>query len=83
MKIKTAVEWLAEEYAKYIQEPWKYNKQDIIKQAKEIEKEQHSETFNQCVQWMQYHIDLVNGGAEYWHKEPLYFLEYFNKIYNK
>jgi len=52
-----------------------------IQKAKEIEKDQHSETFNQGVQWMQYQRDLVNGGAEYWDKEPSHFGEYYKETF--
>lgn len=52
-------------------------------EAKAMEKEQHSETFNQGVQWMQYHRDLVNGGAEYWDKEPSHFGEYYKETYGE
>jgi len=55
---------------------------ELIQQAKAIEKEQHSEAFIQGVKWMQYQRDLVNGGAEYWDKKPSYFLKYYNETYS-
>jgi len=74
-KQQTAVEWL-----------WEiaYNRELTVedwKQAKEMEKEQHSKTFNQGVQWMQYQRDEISGGVEYWEKKPLYFLDYYKEIY--
>jgi hypothetical protein len=74
---QTAVEWL--ELVYHSQQGY-ISKKDI-EEAKAMEKEQHSETFNQGVQWMQYQRDLVNGGAEYWDKKPSYFLEYYNETY--
>jgi hypothetical protein len=79
MEKQTAVEWLFMTLALTPMTEW-YN---VLEQAKAMEKEQHSKTFNQGVQWMQYHRDLVNGGTEYWEKEPSYFLEYYNETYNK
>lgn len=92
-KQQTAVEWLIKQLQEGRATFFKINDneeriitlagKDVVQQAKQMNKEQHSETFNQGVQWMQYHRDLVNGGAEYWDKEPSYFLEYYNETYNK
>jgi len=56
---QTPVEWLAEEYAKYIAEPWKYvqkgGKKAIIEQAKEMEFEQRKKDilhFLEVNNWM-------------------------------
>jgi hypothetical protein len=82
---QTAVEWLKQQLEtygdpQYCELEWE-TLDDLVKQAKEMEKEQHGETFNQGVQWMQYQRDLVNGGIEYWDKKPSYFLEYYNETY--
>lgn len=76
MKQQTAVEWLMRKY----EETGSLIETDFI-EAKAIEKDQHSETFNQGVQWMQYQRDLVNGGAEYWDKEPSHFGEYYKETF--
>ena len=68
---KTAVEWLAEEYAKYIETPWKYvqkgGKKAIIEQAKEMEKEQI------VTAWMATDNELQRIAAE----------QYYNAIYGQ
>lgn len=93
MKKQTAIDWLVQELKsnEYLgtfctADAWPKEEEimrGIINQAKEMEKEQHSETFNQGVQWMQYHRDLVNGGSEYWEREPLYFLGYYKETYGE
>ena len=83
MKQQTAVEWLSEQFDIIVElYPSQFERVNMaIEQAKEMEKDQHSETFNQGVQWMQYQRDLVNGGAEYWDKEPSHFGEYYNETF--
>jgi hypothetical protein len=76
MEKQTAVEWLHHLHKKGILI------EKSFEMAKEMEKEQHSETFIQGVKWMQYQRDLVNGGAEYWDKEPSYFLKYYTETYS-
>lgn len=78
-KQQTAVEWLADRLPHDVKS-FMYNR---IQQAKQMEKDQHSDTFNQGVQWMHDHRDLVNGGTEYWDIKPSYFLEYYNETYGK
>ena len=89
-KKQTAVEWLEKAFYTYAEltginnNKWLIDEEDLdklIEQAKAIEKDQHSETFNQGVQWMQYQRDLVNGGAEYWDKEPSHFGEYYKETF--
>lgn len=47
-KQQTAVEWYAKEHKKFREEPWKYvnsgGEEAILKQAKEMEKEQMKKT---------------------------------------
>jgi hypothetical protein len=79
-KKQTAVEWLAMQLYDQMKGNDELFTNSLI-QAKAIEKDQHSETFNQGVQWMQYQRDLVNGGAEYWDKEPSHFGEYYKETF--
>ena len=83
-KQQTAVEWLVSNISSKIDNEYWCNQKEItewVEQAKAMEKDQHSETFNQGVQWMQYQRDLVNGGAEYWDKVPSHFGEYYNETF--
>ena len=50
---QTAVEWYAEEYAKYKEAPWKYvktgGKESILEKAKEMDKEQSIDFARVCL----------------------------------
>jgi hypothetical protein len=54
---------------------------DIFELAKNMEKQQHGETFHAGIQWIQYQRDSINGGLEYWDKEPSSFEQYYNETY--
>jgi hypothetical protein len=80
MRQQSAVEWLKEQLTPSISLQQKYI-DEIIEQAKEMEKEQHGETFNAGVQWIQYQRDSISGGLEYWDKEPPTSEQYYNETY--
>ena len=54
-----------------------------IQQAKEMEKEQNREFYNEGKDFSSYTHDEQYGGVEYWDREPLGFEDYYNEQYGK
>ena len=89
-KQQTAVEWLYDELFKSFQklytlqftmEEYQANNVKLYLQAKEMEKEQHLETHQEGMKYVQYIRDITNGKSEYWKKEVLNFTNYYNETY--
>jgi hypothetical protein len=75
---QTAVEWLADNLHYLHSTKW----DDILEQAKEMEKEQmrlvHKNGYNNS----QYRHDCNYGGVEYWDSVPKPFEAYYNETFN-
>lgn len=76
---QTAVDWLIENI--YYLHSTKWN--DIIEQAKAMEKEQMSQVDSNGYNRNQYNHDLEYGGSEYWEEIPQEFEQYYNENYKK
>ncbi len=75
---QTAVEWLISQ-----QKHNKYFDDETIEQAKQMDKEQKQEFYNEGKDFSQYTHDEQYGGVEYWDREPLGFEDYYNEQYGK
>lgn len=88
MKHQSSIEWL-EDTVKSISvgrastSRYKEMILELIRQAKDMHKEEHGETFTAGVQWMQYQRDLIQGGTEYWEEYPPDFNDYYEQTFNK
>jgi hypothetical protein len=75
---QTAVDWLADNLHYLHSTKW----DDILEQAKEMEKEQmrlvHKNGYNNS----QYRHDCNYGGVEYWDSVPKPFEAYYNETFN-
>ncbi len=79
---QTAVEWLAEQLKPSITLQTKYI-DEYVEQAKQMDKEQKQEFYNEGKDFSSYTHDEQYGGVEYWDKEPLGFEDYYNEQYGK
>lgn len=72
----TSIEWLVQELKKFYEEPWKYDKQEIIEQAKEMHKAEHKKTWDSA---------LDAGQNRAWNVMRAYcdFDEYYNETFKK
>ncbi len=85
---QTAVEYLVKEFSAILGPIKTEPMQDLllvdaIKQAKQMDKEQKQEFYNEGKDFSSYTHDEQYGGVEYWDKEPLGFEEYYNEQYGK
>jgi hypothetical protein len=75
---QTAIDWLADNLHYLHSTKW----DDILEQAKEMEKEQmrlvHKNGYNNS----QYRHDCNYGGVEYWDSVPKPFEAYYNETFN-
>jgi hypothetical protein len=79
---KTAVEWLIEELGEYF--PHEIGGIHLmVEKAKQMDKEQKQEFYNEGKDFSSYTYDEQYGGVEYWDREPLGFEEYYNEQYGK
>ena len=76
---QTAVEWLKEQYY----ESWGKLTNEDFEHAKQMEKEQKQEFYNEGKDFSSYTYDEQYGGVEYWDRKPLGFEDYYNETYNK
>ncbi len=84
----TAVEYLVKEFSAILGPIKTEPMQDLllvdaIKQAKQMDKEQKQEFYNEGKDFSSYTYDEQYGGVEYWDREPLGFEDYYNKQYGK
>ena len=86
----TAVEWLYQELDNYYQMKGNVIKKEILKQAKEMEKQQIIESGNSCAFKQHLHSDRINKMSmdellEQYDLEPSYTFgeEYYNETFNK
>jgi hypothetical protein len=85
---QTAVEYLVKEFSAILGPIKTEPMQDLllvdaIKQAKQMEKEQKQEFYNEGKDFSSYTHDEQYGGVEYWDREPLGFEDYYNEQYGK
>ncbi len=85
---QTAVEYLVKEFSAILGPIKTEPMQDLllvdaIKQAKQMDKEQKQEFYNEGKDFSSYTHDEQYGGVEYWDKEPLGFEDYYNEQYGK
>ena len=57
--------------------------EELLKQAKQMEKEQNREFYNEGKDFSSYIYDEQYGGVEYWDREPMGFEQYYNETYGK
>ena len=74
---KTAIEWLVDNLHYLHSTKW----DDIVEQAKEMEKEQMRLADKNGRDRNQYKHDCKYGGVEYWDNEPKSFEEYYNETF--
>ncbi len=79
---QTAVEWLTEQLKPSITLQTKYI-DEYVEQAKQMDKEQKQEFYNEGKDFSSYTYDEQYGGVEYWDREPMGFEEYYNEQYGK
>jgi hypothetical protein len=83
----TAVEWLEDQIIDnkdiYIKGNTLMIPNDIFRKAKQMDKEQKQEFYNEGKDFSSYTYDEQYGGVEYWDREPLGFEDYYNKQYGK
>ena len=75
---QTAVEWLVDNLHYLHSTKWN----DIVDQAKEMEKEQMRLVHKNGYDNSQYIHDCKYGGVEYWDSVPKPFEEYYNETFN-
>ena len=80
---KTAVEWLEDKINNYDFNQGMAQMRKYILQAKQMDKEQKQEFYNEGKDFSSYTHDEQYGGVEYWDKEPLGFEDYYNEQYGK
>jgi hypothetical protein len=84
-KQQTAVEWFWNQLPEIL--PFTVDTETAVKlqkayqQSKEMEKEQHLETHQEGMKYVQYIRDITNGKSEYWKKEVLNFTNYYEQTY--
>jgi hypothetical protein len=78
---QTAVQWLENELQEYFFHG-NGTLETILKQAKEMEKEQMRLADKNGQDRNQYKHDCRYGGVEYWDNEPKSFEEYYNETFN-
>ena len=73
---QSSVEWLVQELRKFYAEPWKYDKQIIIEQAKAMHRKEHGKTWDDS---------LDNLKARGMNEMRAYadFDEYYNETFNQ
>jgi hypothetical protein len=76
---QTAVEWLIDK----VEDHFCLLPIDLIEQAKQMEKEQMEESYNEGQDFSTYVTDEIYGGVEYWEREPLDFEQYYKEKYGK
>ncbi len=80
---QTVVEWME----KNLDFLYQHMSQDDIKwffdKAKQMDKEQKQEFYNEGKDFSQYTHDEQYGGVEYWDRKPLGFEDYYNEQYGK
>jgi hypothetical protein len=84
---QTAVEWLV----KMLYSPVcvgfiqgrKQIPNHIIEQAKQMQKEQMEEFYNEGEDFSTYVTDEIYGGVESWEREPMGFEQYYKEKYGK
>jgi hypothetical protein len=84
----TAVEWLEEQFIWMIEDgvDWFdafHSVMSKLEQAKQMDKEQKQEFYNEGKDFSSYTYDEQYGGVEYWDREPLGFEDYYNEQYGK
>ena len=75
---QTAVDWLADNLHYLHSTKW----DDILEQAKEMEKEQMRLVHKNGYDNSQYRHDCNYGGVEYWDSVPKPFEAYYNETFN-
>jgi hypothetical protein len=75
---QTAVDWLADNLHYLHSTKW----DDILEQAKEMEKEQMRLVHKNGYDNSQYRHDCNYGGVEYWDSVPRPFEGYYNETFN-
>jgi hypothetical protein len=80
----TAVEWLRLKLKnKFEVYGDKDEFKEMFEQAKQMDKEQKQEFYNEGKDFSSYTYDEQYGGVEYWDREPLGFEDYYNEQYGK
>lgn len=78
---QTVVDWLESQLdflSNYMSER---DRSKLFEQAKQMEKEQMEESYNEGQDFSTYVTDEIYGGVEYWEREPMDFEQYYKENY--
>jgi hypothetical protein len=79
---QTAIDWLVKQ-VKLGDKSFDEFFRGEIEQAKQMEKEQMEEFYNEGQDFSTYVTDEIYGGVEYWEREPMDFEQYYKENYGK